>query len=58
MNPAFIIILIIAVVVLWFLLSFLFRPMGKFTYRIYKDAVDEMNKTENDKKQEGNQKNE
>lgn len=58
MNPALLIILLIVLVVLWFLLSFLFRPMGKLTYRIYKDAVDEMNETENNEKTGGNLKNE
>lgn len=52
MNPALLIIVFITLVVLWFLLSFLFRPMGKFTYRIYKDAVDEINKTEKENSQE------
>lgn len=56
MNPAFVIILLIVLVVLWFLLSFLFRPMGKLTYRIYKDAVDEMNETENNEKTGGKSK--
>lgn len=52
MNPALLIIVLIALVALWFLLSFLFRPMGKFTYRIYKDAVDEINKKEEKSQEE------
>lgn len=44
MNPAFILIVLIVLVVLWFLLSFAFRPLGKFVYRIWKDADDAMNK--------------
>lgn len=52
MNPALLIILLIVLVALWFLLSFLFRFIGKITYRIYKDAVDEMNETNNNEKQE------
>lgn len=55
MNPALLIILLI-VAALWFLLSFLFRPIGKLTYRVYKDAVDEINKNDNDEKQEENSK--
>lgn len=54
MNPALLIILLITAVALWFLLSFLFRPVGKLTYRVYKDAVDEINKNDNDEKQEDN----
>lgn len=33
---------IFAAVMLWFLLSFLFKPVGKFFYRLYKDAMDEI----------------
>lgn len=46
MNPAFVFIVIGAAVVTWFLLSFAFRPVGKFIYRIWKDAVDEINKND------------
>lgn len=49
MNPAFIIIVILAAILLWFLLSFAFIPIGKFVYRIWKDANDNMNKKENKK---------
>jgi len=52
MNPALLIIVLIVLVALWFLLSFLFRPMGKFAYRIYKDAVDEINKKEEKSQEE------
>lgn len=52
MNPALLIIVLMALAVLWLLVSFLFRPVGKFTYRIYKDALDEMKKEE--KSQEEN----
>ena len=46
MNPALIILIVIAAILLWFLLSFAFNPLGKLIYRIGKDAVDEMNKEE------------
>ena len=36
------ILIIIAAVILWFLLSFLFKPIGKFFYRLYKEAMNEM----------------
>ena len=42
MNPALLILLIIFVVAIWFLLSFLYKPIGKFIFRIGKDAIDEM----------------
>lgn len=49
MNPVFIILVILAVIVLWFLLSFVFFPLGKLIYRIGKDAIDEMNREEKEK---------
>ena len=44
MNPVFILIVLLGLVALWFLLSFVYRPLGKFIYRIWKDADDAMNK--------------
>lgn len=49
MNPALIILVLIATVVLWFLLSSVFYPLGKLVYRIYKDAVDEINRKDEEK---------
>lgn len=51
MNPVFIFLVIIGAVIIWFLLSFIFYPLGKFIYRIFKDAVDEINREENDEKE-------
>ena len=51
MNPALILIVIILAIVLWFLLSFVFIPLGKFLYRIGKDTSDIMNKEFNDEKE-------
>lgn len=48
MNPVLILLVIIGAVALWFLLSFLYKPIGKLITRIYKDAVDEINENEND----------
>lgn len=42
MNPVFIFLVVCATVALWFLLAFLFKPIGRFVYRIFKDAADEM----------------
>ena len=44
MNPVFIVIVIMVAVLMWFLLSFAFRPIGKLFYRLWKDAIDEINK--------------
>lgn len=53
MNPAFFILVALGAVVLWFLLSFVFYPLGRFIYRIWKDAVDEINrKDESEDKKE------
>lgn len=48
MNPAFVILVFLGAVILWFLLSFVFIPLGKFVYRIYKDAVNQMEQKDND----------
>lgn len=48
MNPAFIILMVLAVIAIWFLLSFAFRPIGKVIYRIWKDAVDSIKKEESE----------
>lgn len=46
MNPVFIILIVLGAVLVWFLLSFVFYPLGKFIYRIWKDMIDEMNREE------------
>ena len=46
MNPAFIFLVAIGAISTWFLLSFAFRPIGRFIYQIWKDAVDEINKND------------
>ena len=48
MNPAFIILVAIICVAVWFLASVLYKPIGEFIYRIYKDAVDNMTKDESE----------
>lgn len=46
MNPAFLILVILGLVALWFLLSFVFYPLGRLICRIWKDAVDEIKKND------------
>lgn len=53
MNIAFYILIILAAMVLWFLLSFLFKPLGKFLFRIFKDTKDIIE--ENDIKENKNE---
>lgn len=47
MNPVLLLLILLGMVIFWFLLSFIFYPLGKFIYRIFKDAVDEINRTDN-----------
>jgi hypothetical protein len=47
MNPVLLFLIVLGMVIFWFLLSFIFYPLGKFIYRIFRDAVDEINRTEN-----------
>lgn len=51
MNPVFIFLVLVGAVILWFLLSALFYPFGKFLHRIWKDAADEINREENKDKE-------
>lgn len=50
MNPALGIIIVIVCVAFWFLASGLYKPLGKFIYRIGRDAVDELLDDEKEKK--------
>ncbi len=47
MNPVLLFLILLGVVIFWFLLSFIFYPFGKFIYKIFRDAVDEINRTDN-----------
>jgi flagellar biogenesis protein FliO len=42
-NLAFYLLLLIAIVLLWFALAFLFKPIGNFFSRLWEDAKREMN---------------
>ena len=44
MNPVFWLLIILAAVALWFLLAFVFYPLGRFLWRIVSDAIEELNK--------------
>ena len=43
MNPAFYILVLLAAFLLWLILSFMYKPLGKFAHRLWKDAKDAMN---------------
>ena len=44
--PVFYILVLLACIVLWFLLSYLYQPIGKLVHRIWKDAKDSMTEKE------------
>lgn len=44
--------IVLAAIALWFLLAFVFVPLGKFLYRIWRDAMDEMDRDGNEKENE------
>lgn len=44
MYILFWIIIIGILILLWFLLAFAFRPIGKLFYKLYKDVKEEINK--------------
>lgn len=48
MNIVFYLILIIMIICLWFCLTFLFKPIGAFITKIFKDTVDVMTEDENE----------
>ena len=51
MNPVFVFLVILGAILLWFLLSFVFHPLGRFLYRLWKDAKDEMNREDKNEKE-------
>lgn len=42
MNPAFIILVIIICIAVWFLASALYKPIGKFIGKVGEDAIKEL----------------
>lgn len=52
MGLAFYIIVGIGLVLLWFTLSFLFKPVGRFFYRLWSDAEEAMHDDDNTEQKE------
>ena len=52
MNPVLILLVLLGAVALWFLLSFVFFPLGRIIYRFGKDALDEMEREDKNDKEE------
>lgn len=49
MPLQFILLLLLGLVILWFLLSFLYRPLGKLVMKIYNESIEEIKKEEDEK---------
>lgn len=52
MNLFFWLLVAMALVVLWFCLAFLFRPIGKLFSRLWEDALEEMEMNKEDEEKE------
>lgn len=52
MNPVFIFLVVCGAAVVWFLLYKLFQPLGKLLNHIGRNAIDELNKDESQKKED------
>lgn len=51
MNPAFIILVIIICIAVWFLASALYKPIGKFIGKVGEDAIKELTDEEKENKE-------
>lgn len=54
MNPAFVLLVILIAILLWFLLAFAYKPFGRLIHRIGKEAMDEINDNEENDEKETN----
>ena len=52
MNPILILGAVLVTVILWFLLTFLFQPLGKFLLRIIDDTIEAMEEEDKYKEKE------
>ena len=52
MNPVFYLIVIVTAVLLWFLLAFVFRPLGSMLLRLIRNALKKMDEEEENEKDE------
>lgn len=51
MHPIFIILVILTGILLWFLLAFAFKPIGKLLLMLWNDANDSINKDKEEKEE-------
>jgi hypothetical protein len=52
MNIVFYLLVAIALVALWFGLTFIFKPFGRYLYGVYKDTRDVMTEKEKEEEKE------
>lgn len=52
--PVFYLLALISIVLLWFLIAFLYKPIGKFFMRLFKDSMDAMKEETEDKEKDDN----
>ena len=52
MNIVFWLAVVTLLILLWFLLAFLFRPVGRFFRSIWNGAISEINKTDDNKEED------
>lgn len=50
MNPIIVPLIIVAAVILWFLLTIIFKPLGAFLSKIWKDTKNTMSDDEEENK--------
>ena len=48
MNPIFILLVILLAILIWFLLSFMFKPIGRLFYRLWQNVIEGMSNSEDD----------
>lgn len=46
MRPILYILIVVAAILVWFLLSSLYHPIGRIGHKVWKDAVDEMSRVD------------
>lgn len=51
MNPVLIILILLGGALLWLLLSFLYRPLGKIAKKLFEDAKESMEDDETENKE-------
>lgn len=51
MNPMFWILVIVGLVLLWMLLNFIFRPLGKYISKLTTEVKDNLNYDEQEEKE-------